>query len=105
MSIIVAHAWSLRGTMSWLTPRSRRYVWSRTLPNVELKLPALAAEAAGALHSRAILCVAPRLLAVDGAGGRSDLYVYDLKKPAKVLEVDGFNKSEIRWPASMTLLT
>jgi hypothetical protein len=43
------------------------------------------------------------LLAGDGTGGRTDLYVYDLKKGAKVLEVDGIDDSELRWPAPMTL--
>jgi hypothetical protein len=41
------------------------------------------------------------LLAWDGTGARSDLYVYDLNKRAKVLEVDGFDDYELRWVDEM----
>ena len=43
------------------------------------------------------------LLAGDGTGGRTDLYVYDLQKRAKVLEVDGIDDTDLRWPGPTTL--
>jgi hypothetical protein len=44
------------------------------------------------------------LLAWDGTGGASDLYVYDLRKGAKVLEVGDFDVSDLEWADPKTLM-
>ena len=43
------------------------------------------------------------LVAWDGTGARSDLYIYDLKKRAKVLEIDGVDDEDLKWLTPMTV--
>jgi hypothetical protein len=43
------------------------------------------------------------LAAWDGTGGSSDLYIYDLNKRAKALEIEGVDVDDLQWLSPTTV--